>query len=292
MRLFRESPFGPVYRVEGPAEPPALRWEMTDGRRALLRQSGRPLLLARVDEDRGGVRLHRRAGYRSPLPPIRADESRLLPDWQSRYADRLAASEHGPLYPGRWTVGTRDVFPPYVWGEDFVTEGPYGHLDWGKDGWNGVVPSRSLSAADAPRVKAYRKQARDGTLAPVLLWWVTALDGWLLLDGHDRAVAALAEDRAPHAVVLAAAEDDETLAERFAALSEQEEEVRTRAFRGPEPERQRAAFLRGLDDYAAVIPYEEARTRAWPIPGGPAEWDAWMLEFRHERDRDRDDQRD
>ncbi|MFB7373231.1 hypothetical protein ACFC0D_25665 [Streptomyces sp. NPDC056222] len=286
MRLFRESPFGPVYRAEGGAEPPALRWETTDGRGMLLRQAGRPVLLARVDEDRHGIMLHRRAGYRSPLPPVRADESRPMPDWQRRYADRLAASDDGPLHPGRWMFGTRDVFPPYVWGEDFVTAWPCGHLDWDRNGWNGVVPLRKLSPPDAPRVKAYRKRARDGTLAPVLLWWITTLDGWLLLDGHDRAVAALAEDRAPHAVVLAMAEDAETTAERFAALPEYEEELRTRAFRGPDPERQRTASLRGLNDYAASIPYEEAATRAWPIPGGPAEWDAWMLEFRHAHDRD------
>ncbi|MFF9910761.1 hypothetical protein [Streptomyces sp. NPDC013457] len=286
MRLFRESPSGPVYRVEGRPEPASLRWEMTDGRRTLLRQSGRPVLLARVDEDRGGVTLHRRDGYRSPLPPVRADESRLLPDWQRRYAEWLAASDAGPLYPGRWMVRRSAAFPPYVWGEDFVTEWPGGHLDWGRNGWNGVVPARRLSAPDAPRVKAYRRQAREGTLAPVLLWWITALDGWLLLDGHDRAVAALAEDRAPHAVVLAAAEDDATLAERYAALPAYEEAVRTRVLRGPDPERQRAAWLRGLADHVTSIPFEEARTRAWPIPGGAAEWDAWMLEFRHEHDRD------
>ncbi|MFE7806197.1 hypothetical protein ACFU51_16305 [Streptomyces sp. NPDC057430] len=60
----------------------------------------------------------------------------------------------------------------------------------------------------------------------------------------------------------------------------------SRAFRGPDPERQRAVFLRGLAEHTAPIPYGRARTRTWPIPGGPAERDAWMLEFRHEHDRD------
>lgn len=68
---------------------------------------------------------------------------------------------------------------------------------------------RPLSAEDAPRVRAHRTHARDGTLAPVLLWWVTALDGWLLLDGHDRAVAALAEGRTPPCVVLTRVPDEE-----------------------------------------------------------------------------------
>ncbi|MFD9030570.1 hypothetical protein ACFVZW_05300 [Streptomyces sp. NPDC059567] len=286
LRLRREHLPGSVFRIDGPPEPPPLRWEMTDGRRMLLRQSGRPVLLARVDEDRGGVRVHRRPGYRSPLPPIRADESRQRPDWVRRYAARLDAADEGPLHPGRWALGTRDVFPPYVWGEDFVTAWPDGYLEWDRNGWNGVVPLRKLSAPDAPRVKAYRRQAREGSLAPVLLWSVAALDGWILLDGHDRAVAALAEGGTPRTVELTKAEDEATVAERFAALPAQERELRTRAFGGPEPERQRAAFLRGLSDYAAGIPYDEGRTTGWPIPGGPAEWDAWMLEFRHAHDRD------
>ncbi|MGB8939405.1 MAG: hypothetical protein WCD21_04060 [Streptomyces sp.] len=41
-----------------------------------------------------------------------------------------------------------------------------------------------MPRADDPRVKAYRKQARDGTLPPVLLWWVSGLDCHLVLDGH------------------------------------------------------------------------------------------------------------
>ncbi|MFD7320959.1 hypothetical protein ACFV9D_07670 [Streptomyces sp. NPDC059875] len=285
MRLRRENLPGSVFRIAGPAEPPPLRWEMTDGRRMLLRQSGRPVLLGRVDEDRGGVRLHRRPGYRSPLPPIRADESRQTPDWVRRYAGWLDAADEGPLHAGRWMLWEREVFPPYVWGDDFLSGWPDGHLNW-NHGWNGVVPLRRVSAPDAPRVKAYRKQARDGSLAPVLLWWVTAFDGWLLLDGHDRAVAALAEERTPRTVVLSRGEDEERMAELLGSVPEEYEKLLVRDFAGPDPERQRAASVRGLSDFAASVPYDEARTCAWPIPGGPAEWDAWMLEFRHAHDRD------
>ncbi|MFF3320262.1 hypothetical protein ACFYV5_32850 [Streptomyces sp. NPDC003035] len=286
MRLYRENLPGPVVlRAEGPLVPPPLRMEMTDGRRMLLRQGDRPVLLARADEDRGGIRVHRRAGYRSPLPPIRADDARRGPDWSQRYAGWLEAAEAGPLHAGRWVLGRREVFPPYVWGDDFLTTWPGGHLD-GNDGWNGVVPLRRLSAPDAPRVTAYRKQARDGSLAPVLLWWVTAFDGWLLLDGHDRAVAALAEGRTPRTVVLHRAEDEDRVTELCGSVSETYERLLVRDVAGPDPERRRAASVRGLSDVAAGVPYDEARTRAWPIPGGAAEWDAWMLEFRHEHDRD------
>ena len=43
------------------------------------------------------------------------------------------------------------------------------------------------------RVKMWRKRAREGTLPPVLVYDVSALTMFALLDGHDRYAAARAE---------------------------------------------------------------------------------------------------
>ncbi|MGW4161805.1 hypothetical protein [Streptomyces sp. NPDC004788] len=210
-----------VLTGRGPAEPPPLRLEVTAGRRMLLRQAGRPVLLARVDENGHGATVHRRAGYRSPLPPLRADEARRGPDRLHRFASALEASDRGPLYADRLLLTYRSAFPPYVWAGDFVRDWPTARLDWEVEGWNGVLPLRPLSGPDAPRVKAYRRQAREGVLPPVLLWWYEAFDGWLLLDGHDRAVAALAEGRDPEAVVLAREAGDALVRDGVVAHFEQ-----------------------------------------------------------------------
>ncbi|MFG3345039.1 hypothetical protein ACGF1Z_08220 [Streptomyces sp. NPDC048018] len=260
---------------------PALRAEMTDGRRMLVRQGERPVLLARADEDRGGVTVHRRAGYRSPLPPLRAAEARRRPDWLHRFASALEASGRGPLYADRLLLTRRSGFPPYVWRGDFVHDWPTARLEE-SEGWNGVLPLRRLSAPDAPRVKAYRRLAREGVLPPVLLWWISAFDGWLLLDGHDRAVAALAEGRDPEALVLARGEDEETVAAVQGATAAAFERRPDTLPPGRGPARETPA--RYCSDALAAAPYDEARTLALPIPGGPAEWDAWMVEFRHEHD--------
>ncbi|MDT0445798.1 hypothetical protein [Streptomyces johnsoniae] len=208
---------------------PGLRIETADGGRLLVRQGARPLLFGRVDPHNYGVSLFRCPGYVSPLPPVRAAVMRRKPDWAHVFRTRLAAAGNGPLHAGRWLLDEAGP-PPYCWRGDLVTDWPAAHLDW-FDGWHGIVPLRPLGGQDEGRVKAYRKHARDGTLAPVLLWWVSGLDGHLLLDGHDRAVAALAEGADPPCLVLAL---------------------------GPD----------------AAVPRERGRTRAWPVAGGPAVWEA------------------
>lgn len=289
MRLSREDlPGALALTVTGRAEPPPLRMEMTDGRRMLLRQEGRAVLLARVDADRDGVALIRRAGYRSPLPPLRADDAgsgpeRRGPDRRHQYAGLLADAPDGPLHDGRWLLAERPTLPYGAWRQELPHTWPEAYLGWVR-GWNGVVPLRPLSAADAPRVKAYRRRAREGVLPPVLLWWVSAFDGWVILDGHDRAVAALAEDQEPESLVLMRGADDGTRASVLEATTAYYEE--RLAALAPEEEPARQALARSFGAAALAVQYDEEVTRAGPIPGGPAEWDALMLQFRHEHDRD------
>ncbi|MEV6543445.1 hypothetical protein [Streptomyces sp. NPDC051665] len=120
-------------------------------------------------------------------------------------------------------------------------------------------------------MKAYRKHARDGTLAPVLLWWVTFLDGWLILDGHDRAVAALAEGAQPVCVELRRVPDDEAWRRTAAELTEAHAQHTRRL--ADRPAHQLATLERGFADALASLPYDDAPTPTWPLPGGASTWD-------------------
>jgi hypothetical protein len=125
-------------------------------------------------------------------------------------------------------------------------------------------------------VKAYRKHAREGTLAPVLLWSVTFLDGCVILDGHDRAVAALAEGRAPECVLLTQVPDEENWRRTAAAMAEDHEHrMRQLAAQPAAPgiEHQRTAMERGYTDAIADLPYGAPLTDFWPLPGGTPTWD-------------------
>ncbi|RAG80869.1 hypothetical protein DN069_35780 [Streptacidiphilus pinicola] len=259
----------------GPREP-ALRVEMTDGARLLVRQGEQPLLLGRVVPWHQGVRTVRLPGYRSVVPSLRAETVRRQPDWTHWFADRLADCPHGPLHADRWLL--REGTPPhYAWHGELVTAWPRAYLDWGH-GWNGVVPLRPLSPPDDPRVKAYRRQLREGSAAPILLWWVTGLDGWLLLDGHDRLVAARAEGLGrPRAIILARGLDDATQEEFLGYVDANQEHRRAQVAHLGAPAR--AAAERAHADAVSEVIAEQARTTAWPLPGGVPAWDA--LAARH-----------
>ncbi|WP_244409648.1 hypothetical protein [Streptomyces albofaciens] len=119
-------------------------------------------------------------------------------------------------------------------------------------------------------MKAYRKHARENTLAPVLLWWVSFLDGWLLLDGHGRAAAALAEGTQPACVELTRVPDDADWRANAVSVTEAYEErvARLSAHRaGPHIERQRQALERGYADVLSTLPYDPATTVIFDHPG-------------------------
>jgi len=265
---------GLALTVTGRPGPPPLRFETADGGRRLLRQGERPLALGRLDG--GGccrdLALHRFDGYRSPMPPLRAARQRADVNWTHEYARWLEDGSNGPLHDGRWSLTRRPHFTPGIWTTDFVQDWPNGTLElYCGGGWHGILPLRRLSPPDAPRVKAYRKHARDGTLAPVLLLWVTFLDGWLILDGHDRAVAALAEGTPPECVELRRVPDDEDWHRTAAELTEAHaQHVRDLADR---PTRRLNTLERGFGDALASLPYDPAPTPTWPLPGGAPAWD-------------------
>ncbi|WSX17921.1 hypothetical protein OG496_18995 [Streptomyces sp. NBC_00988] len=273
------GPGGVVLDVRDRPGPPPLRFETADGGRLLLRQGGRPLLLGREEEggcSHEGLFVHRLEGFRSPLPRIRSDLMREPGNWVHQYASWLEEAKEGPLHDARWHLRERRRFPAYVWWGDFMRDWPACHLDWCAGGWEGVVPLRPLSPTDAPRVKAYRKHAREDMLAPVLLWRVTPFDGWALLDGHDRAVAALAEGRTPPCLVLYRVPDDETwrrTADELTEGHEQRMELLTAGLADTDVERRRAVLETAYEDTLSSLPYDEAPTLTWPLPGGAATWD-------------------
>ncbi|GAA2647275.1 hypothetical protein [Streptomyces lunalinharesii] len=276
--------------ADGPARP-ALGWETAEGRRLVLRQGGRTVLLARQRVTHRGVHYARTGRYVSPLPPLRAAAGDDADAWTARWAHRFAAAlraagPNGPLHAGDWRLlpgmGTRAV--DASWATLAAHDPDRGHLTWFGYGdpvadRRDVLPLRALAAPDAARVKACRRQFREGVLPPVLLWAVSGLNAFVVLDGHDRLAAALAEGgrpevlrlgRAPvdgpgapgHAPVLRAYEERAAHLERARAAGDP-----LAATRITVAGRRLGAELRALSDGFGL-------TRGWPLPGGAPAWEA------------------
>jgi hypothetical protein len=258
----RRAPLSGGVRLTVTGTPvPVLRMMSADGGRMLLRQGTRDVLLARVDHDHYGVHLRVLPGWRSPVPPVTAADARRLGGDPVRWAHWFADALTEPLHDGDWVLTNRSL-PGHVLGGDLVRTYPESYLDWFGTGWQGAVPLRALSEVDSSRVKAYRKLGAD--LPPVLLLAQTGFDGYVVLDGHDRLVAALAAGITPPALVLARAGDGSWLP----AVTARHEELMRRV-----DERGRDALARRFAEVVAALPEETARTMAWPMPGGTAEWD-------------------
>ena len=219
-------------RLSGHAEPTELHLEVAPGTTAGLQlehvapwrqrlvRGGVPVIWTRTEAWLQGFWMLAEPLASSPgvLPPFKAAEARARARdpgrWLHAIRAALLSTSHGPLRAGRWRL--RWV-PPNVAGdaserqrrsftralrEAFAPPGPrLEHFSLIVEELRCVVLRRP-SSPDAPRVKAWRKHARAGSLPPVVLWELATLDGYVVLDGHDRACAALAEGVDPPIVVL------------------------------------------------------------------------------------------
>lgn len=211
-----------------PGARPGVVLESLPRRLRLVGPAG-PLLWASVLPYGQGVWLLRADVPPAVVAPIRAVEARAADStraWTRWFARALGASASSPLGSGAWcldllrpgrpspsqrALGVRpdrlesseDGLPSPARGVRAALELPALHCErWRLHGSGCVVPLRTPSSVDAARVKAWRTHALEGTLPPLLLWWVGALDAYLLLDGHDRLVAAVAEGVPPTALAL------------------------------------------------------------------------------------------
>lgn len=291
------APGGLSFSYDGP-ERPTLRVELASGRRLALRggaAGSEVLLYARVAPAYAGVTVLLTGTTRpSPLPPIPVSETRRLREdagttaWFSRWARRFAELLHdspGPLHGGLWHIeravlvhgkttlppGARPLYAAADGEVDLLWPGPLLDESWGINGSSALLPLRAPSLPSSARVKALRKQARTGELAPILALFVTGLDLAVVVDGHDRWHAAVLEGMPPPILLLSS--------------------IRT-YHHAPSPEREAllAAMQRSLDlggaESSATVDrinqrlvaafsgaYRVSKTRCFPFPGGARAWD-------------------
>ncbi len=273
--------------VAGRSRPELAVYVAADGR-LLLRQADQAVLLAKLHNDHAAVEYFITGNYRSPIAPTRAADAAAIADagsehrsgrWAHYFATALRAAQHSPLYDGRWLLNASATHlenTPWArsvarrWTELLLAENP-GEIDWiSRQGGGQVLPLRQLSDPTDSRVKAYRKQARVGILPPVLLWWISSLDCYVIVDGHDRILAAIAEEQEPSFMALTGIQQQridshsQAVVDRYLAEQQLTPAGNIEAL---------AASSRRLAWTLNEIHTDYHRTRAWILPGGSAAWD-------------------
>lgn len=254
---------GLLVEVDRPVRP-GLRVEVASGGHMAIVWDGRAVLWGRLDGHFYGIEYCRTGHYRSPVPPLRAEQARRMSDltqW-AYYLARTLTTTAGPLHAGRWTIR------PRAWGRQGVPlrdDHPEGYLDWFAGEVGQVIPLRG--SCDPGRVRGYRKLAREGILPPVLLWWISGLCSYVVVDGHARLAAAAAEGVEPVFLALERAADQPSDTEEFLRkYARQVAIVEDTVARGVPGARQALADLqRTAARTLNSLTHGPAPTRAWPM---------------------------
>lgn len=122
-----------------------------------------------------------------PTPPYVINQQIPFKKWRFKSP---ASSSHMSI---PWSLHSED-FP------DLQTPEKVIFVDWWWGG-NKLLTRYSVDPTGG-RVKWWRKKSREGALPPILVWFISGLASFVILDGHDRLQAALMENRQPQFLVL------------------------------------------------------------------------------------------
>jgi hypothetical protein len=269
-----------------------------------------PLVWARVEAEHYGYwYLRRPLAENSPglvLPRITAPEARAVDapfgsqqwfrSWARTFAQKLLSSPVSPLHPGRWWLAPGEVResdagglptaagPPSVCFLDRLAAQPSaGYTEWDFGDALEPLAMRPMSGSDDARVKAWRRALREGYAPPALLMWVSGLDRYVVLDGHDRIAAALAEGTLPKVLVLCHLQEHGRIPDPLRrsvitdVVARQLEASRAPDLRPNRPFRVETAnrlLIESFDDRPHLAPV----SRAWPLEGGARLWRSQVSE--------------
>lgn len=256
-----------------------------------------PLLWARIGDDHWGYELLRAptGNGLSVIPPITAELVREhleanpapLSAWARTYSRMLRDSPRTPLYDGDWRVGALsmesgafELTASVV--RKVVNQKASGYVQWDFGDTVYPITVRDMSSPDAGRVKAWRKHVRDGSLPPILLQSVSGLAAYVVLDGHDRLLAASLEHAPAPAVALEPVEEivaSEARQQAAIAAVEKSLDAAQRERARSHDERLARALRVFATEHANQLLFDAfspqqrpARTRARLIPGGIEQW--------------------
>lgn len=204
---------------------PSLYFLVGGNRRMILKQNNQSVFWAAIEDRCYGVWVARnftntkKSHFFPSIPShIIQQASSLSNDeksqfWSRYFIKNISKAEFSFLYPGTWRISQAKleweyqeskVYEKWVINETKIAfeQPPLVHLDWGISGNGNLVALKPKSPKDSDRVKWWRKCIQAGNCPPVLAWFITSLDAFIIIDGHDRLQAHLLENKLPEIYVI------------------------------------------------------------------------------------------
>lgn len=205
---------------------PSLRLQSGGQLRFKLQSARGPLFWGNISKDYYGVWLLRNDNQWSldqmPVLPIQsADVEKAMvfsgtdrdSFWARYFAKALTSSNANPLTKGKWLISNKrqqiDRYPYDLTHQTadgaaklgYYTSRP-AYLDWGIAGSYAVAALKTMPNENEGRVKWWRKKVRNGSCPPILIWFISCLQAYVVLDGHVRLFAHALEQKKPDYMVL------------------------------------------------------------------------------------------
>jgi len=130
--------------------------------------------------------------------------------WSRFFAKQLCNESRSTLSSGLWsiTIGTssnneKDIASEFINDVDeaFHDDNPR-WIEWdiGRNG--SIIPLKNEPNEEHGRVKWFRKLVKEGSCPPVFVWYLSCIQGYIILDGHCRLRAFQLESAPPKFLVL------------------------------------------------------------------------------------------
>ncbi len=194
-------------------------------RKFRLENSKHVLFWGKVEADWYGAWFLRNENKWEPeemiVPPITSQEieatshttnSEKISHWSKHFANALMKSKESLLFHQTWRLSAANTKNQHTksnpkwnvsWPEDtFKRQNPH-WIDWvGSGGTGQLLALKAPPAKNEGRVKWYRKLIKENRCPPILVWFISALDATIILDGHCRLSAYIEEGIKPEILAL------------------------------------------------------------------------------------------
>ncbi|AOR28798.1 hypothetical protein FORMB_17640 [Formosa sp. Hel1_33_131] len=158
-----------------------------------------------------------------PVSPINAPnvekskKSMYYKYWARFFTKELSSEKSGFLSKGLWTItigssleNKTENASEFINNSDtvFDRENPrWVEWDFGRGG--SLIALKEKPRTDNGRVKWFRKLLRENSCPPVLIWYLSCIDGYVVLDGHCRLMAFQLESSPVKFLILNSVREEE-----------------------------------------------------------------------------------